>query len=355
MTVAHLYQVLPAVASALGVPIPDAPVLPDAQSAVVVLVDGLGEQLLQARAAYAPFLMGHDRRVISAGFPTTTPAGLGALGTGLPAGAHGLVAASFWVSETGEILHPLRWGAEPADYVISPERTVFERAAAAGVGVRAVSPRAYHDSGLTRSVLRGAQYRGADSVGERIVETVEAARDPRTLTYVYWGELDRTGHVHGWQSEHWAEELRTVDDFLVRVRAALPSTTDLYVTADHGMVDCGTRIDVDAPSFSEGVRQLGGEPRCRHVYTRRGAADDVAARWSASLGDRARVMTRAEACTSAYAGPVAYEDRIGDVVAVAADDVALVSDRADRIVSSLRGQHGADSAAETCIPLIRVT
>jgi hypothetical protein len=52
-------------------------------------------------------------------------------------------------------------------------------------------------------------------------------------------------------------------------------------------------------------------------------------------------------------GPVDpwYEDRIGDVVAVARDDWALVSDRVDRIVSSLRGQHGALTDAEVLVPL----
>lgn len=358
MTITHLAQVLPAVAASLGVALPGAEDhdLPDASSAVVVLVDGLGSGNLEGGVADAPYLSAQARTRISAGFPTTTPAGLGALGTGLPPGGHGLVAASFWLPETGEMLHPLRWGAEPADYVVSPERTVFERAASAGVAVHAVSPRAYRESGLTRSVLRGAQYRGADGVGERLVETLEAARgDGRTLTYVYWGELDRTGHVHGWESEHWRQELRTVDAFVERLRGLLPESVAVYLTADHGMLDCATRVDVDIPVLTEGVARLGGEPRCRQIYTRPGAAADVAARWSETLGGHARVMTRADACRTLYAGPVHYEDRIGDVIAVATGDVVLASDRTDRLISSLKGHHGADSDAETFIPLMTIS
>ena len=62
--------------------------------------------------------------------------------------------------------------------------------------------------------------------------------------------------------------------------------------------------------------------------------------WRDELGDRADVRTRAEVVD--LLGPVDdwYADRIGDVVAIARDDWALTSDRVDRIVSGLRGQHG---------------
>ena len=46
-----------------------------------------------------------------------------------------------------------------------------------------------------------------------------------------------------------------------------------------------------------------------------------------------------------------YADRIGDVVAIANEDWALTSERVDRIVSALRGQHGGLTDAEVLIPL----
>lgn len=352
---AHLADVMPSVLASIGAPLADLPArinLEESQSAVVVLVDGLGIELLDARRDVAPMLAGQPRHDLTAGFPTTTPAGLGSLGTGLRAGDHGMVAASFWIPECDRMLHPLRWGGDPPAYVVAPESSVFDRAAAAGVSVHAVSPRAYADSGLTRSVLHGAHYLGADSVGERIAETVHAAQVPRSLTYVYWGELDRTGHVHGWQSEHWSQELRTVEMFLERLRAAIPRSTRIYVTADHGMVDCEVRVDVDSPELRADVLHLGGEPRCRHLYVRAGAAGDVAARWAEELGDRARVLQREEVVRTMYGGADAYADRIGDVVAIANGAVGLVSDRTDQLVSSLVGQHGSDSGAEEHIGLL---
>jgi hypothetical protein len=49
-----------------------------------------------------------------------------------------------------------------------------------------------------------------------------------------------------------------------------------------------------------------------------------------------------------------YADRIGDVLAVARGNVALASPATDSIVSSLRGQHGALTSAETRVPLLSV-
>ena len=73
--------------------------------------------------------------------------------------------------------------------------------------------------------------------------------------------------------------------------------------------------------------------------------------WRDELGDRADVRIRAEVVD--LLGPVDdwYADRIGDVVAIARDDWALTSDRVDRIVSGLRGQHGGLTDEEVLIPL----
>ena len=46
-----------------------------------------------------------------------------------------------------------------------------------------------------------------------------------------------------------------------------------------------------------------------------------------------------------------HADRIGDLVAVAQEDWALVSERVDRIVSGLRGQHGGLTDDEVLVPL----
>ena len=324
---------------------------------VVLLIDGLGWRQLEAAAEAAPRLRSGIERVLLAGFPSTTPVGLACLGTGLPTGEHGLVGASFLLPEEDRLLHPLGWGDDPHPVATQPQPTVLERAERAGLRVRSIGPRAFAQSGLTRAALRGGEYRGADSVGELIAGIADDARD--ALTYAYWGDLDKTGHVHGVDSSAWREELRHVDAFVDRLSARLSRGTLLVITADHGMVDCQDqdRVDLDRqPGLWDGVALLAGEPRMRHVYARRRAAESVLAAWRQTLDGRADVLGRAEAIDAGLFGDVdpEYRGRIGDVIAIARDRTALVSRDTDPVVSSLRGQHGATTGDEVEIPLIRL-
>ena len=117
---------------------------------------------------------------------------------------------------------------------------------------------------------------------------------PRALVYLYWGEVDKVGHVHGCQSWQWGDEVESVDAALRQLAARVPDDTSIVVTADHGMVDVPfhDRIDlVHEPGLMAGVRHLGGEPRNLQLYAEPGAAADVEAAWAARLGDRARILT----------------------------------------------------------------
>ena len=351
-----LADVMPSVAAALGVPGLDNSLgIEPSDRAVVILIDGLGAELLHGAADIAPALMSLRSHRLSSVFPSTTPAGLGSLGTGSTPGVHGLVGASFLLPETGKVLHPLSWVDDPNPIAVQPERTVFELASAHGLAVRAVSPSAYANSGLTRAVLRGAEYRGADTVDARVHETALAVVDRHSLAYVYWGELDKCGHVHGVASERWREELVNVDAFVEQLLGRLPKDCRVVLTADHGMVDVpvDSRVDLDAlPVLWDSVMHLAGEPRARHVYVRVGAEAEVLATWRETLGDRAWVMLRSEAERLFGEMDDMLVERVGDVVAVARDGWSLVSDRTDSFVSALIGQHGGLSSQELAIPLL---
>ena len=350
---------MPSVAAALGVPgFHDSLGIEESagmrpRHVVVVLVDGLGWHQLRGHAALAPNLLGG--RPVSTAFPSTTPVGLASLGTGMAPGGHGMVGAAFYLPETDAILHPLAWADDPHPQAVQPERTILESIAASGTRVRSVGPRAFAHSGLTRAALRGGDYAGADSVGERLAQASAAGPEPG-LTYMYWGDLDKTGHVHGVDSDAWREELRHVDSIIGRLRERLPQESVLVVTADHGMVDCSDadRINIDDGPLHQGVRRVAGEPRMRHVYTRQGAAAEVAATWAETLASAAWVLSREGVVDSGLYGAVEadYADRIGDVVAIARGRTALISPRTDAMVSSLRGQHGSLSPDEMAVPLI---
>jgi hypothetical protein len=339
--------------------------LPEYGRVCLLLIDGLGHDLLRGNQAAAPFLaeLAFNSRPLTAGCPSTTVTSLASLGTGLPPAAHGMLGYQVAVPGEGRLLNGLRWPKDIDPVAWQPRPTIFERAAAAGVTPVHVSPGAFKNSGLTRAALRGADYRPADSLGALAALTADALHESdRTLVVAYHGDLDATGHRYGVSSAAWANQLAHVDKLAEQISASLPYGAVLYVTADHGMVDVGSddRIDADEEGspLRDGVALLGGEARARHVYTAPGAAEDVLATWRAVLGERAWVLSREEAVKEGWFGPVggavsdAMAARIGDVVAACAGSWAVVASEAEPFESALIGMHGSLTAAEQLIPML---
>ncbi|MFD4366706.1 alkaline phosphatase family protein [Rhodococcus sp. NPDC058521] len=366
---ATLSTVMPSVLSALGVDGESNRLdLPATNRAVVLLVDGMGWNVLRKHGADAPFLAELGGRPIRAGFPTTTATSIASLATGLPSGTHGITGYQSYVRESRGVVNWLSWrrAGDRRDELerlvpeqIQPHATVFERAAGAEVTTTLVVPGKLAGTGLTRAVLRGGTFTGALTHGDLVAHTVAAARSAdRTLTYCYVSELDTIGHVYGPGTAPWRAQLRLVDLLVRELVSALGPTVSLYVTADHGMVtvDDDHKIDADTvPDLTKGVRSLAGEPRCRHVHTRPGETDAVAARWKGVLGEDMWIGTRAEAVTAGLFGPRVTPEasaRIGDVLAVSCGPTAAVRRKAESRLSALLGHHGGLTDDELLIPVL---
>lgn len=364
---AHLGDVVPAVLTAMGAAGFSSPIaLPgDVSGACVLLIDGLGSELLDAHAGDAPVLAGLRGQTISVGFPSTTAAGLAAIGTGCRSGEHGMVGYSFLLPGTG-VVNALSWRPHPwgddLRETVEPERvqpipTTFERATAAGFAVSVVSAAKFADSGLTRAVLRGGRYVGVQAIGD-LAASVRAVVADGGFCYGYHADLDLLGHLYGPGSDAWRAQLQQVDRLVESVVESLPPGGLLAVVADHGMVhvDPTEVVDLDDSAvLLDGVADIGGEARARHVYTAVGAADSVLAAWQETLADRAWVVSRDEAIEAGWFGARVSDDvrlRIGDVVAAARGSAAMVRRTVEPIESGLIGHHGSLTSAEQRVPLL---
>jgi hypothetical protein len=335
--------------------------LPRVSRACLLVIDGLGWDLLTTHQSAAPFLAGLAEQGgswLTAGFPATTVTSLSSLGTGLPPGQHGLLGYQVRVPETGRLLNALRWDNAVDPVAWQPAPTVFERAAAAGISALRIASGSYRNSGLSVASMRGADYRPAETPGALVGRTAAAlAEQPRALAMVYTGDLDGTGHACGCLSPAWRYQLGHVDRLAEQLADALPAGTILHVTADHGMVDVPHQDRTDADQLSqlrEGVAVLGGEPRARHVYARPGAAREVLAIWRETLAGSAWVVGKDEAIEAGWFGPVdsRVASRIGDVVVAARGSSAVVATLAEPRESALIGMHGSLAASDQRVPLL---
>jgi hypothetical protein len=335
----------------------------EVRTAIIVLIDGLGEQLLARDSGYTPFFrsLAGQRRTVSTGFPSTTANSLSSLATGRLPGAHGVVGYRLLDPAKDAVFNQLTWDLDVDPVTWVPDATLFERLETADVDVVSLGEAKFAGRGLNRASLRGGRFRASKTLEERCAQALAEVRAPGTrLVYLYWGGLDKTGHVHGSNSAQWTEELERIDLALSRLAQDLPHDAAMIVTADHGMVDIDhdTRLDlVDAPELKAGLRHLGGEPRALHLYAQPGAAGDVAAAWTETLGDRALVLPQAEAVRRDYFGPVdpRVTGRIGDVVVICTDGFAVVDSETESASAlALIGHHGATTARELEIPLLVV-
>ncbi len=365
-----LAEVLPGVLAALGVPgavdrLGLSAQLAGVRRVAVLLVDGMGHQLLPDVATVAPTvadaLAGRlgTLRALTSPFPSTTPVSLATVGTGLPPGGHGLVAFTVRVPGSDRVLNHIAWGSDPDPAEWQPAPTVFATARRAGVQVTVVARSEYAGSGLTGAAYRGADYRaadGTDAVAAAMVDALASADAP-ALVYGYLPELDAAGHLFGVGSPQWHRAATSVDAALARLVDGLPADAALLVVADHGQVNVPAdhRFDLDAdPRLTAGVEAVAGEPRVRFLYTRPGATNDVVAAWREVLGEAAWVLERERAVAEGWFGQVTADHlpRIGDVVVACRDRYVVLAtahepERASRLVA----YHGSWTAAEMLVPL----
>ena len=363
---AGLAGVLPSVAAALGVKeyAGHAPIqLPPARRAVVLLVDGLGYELIRRRGGHAPFLRSllPAAHRLTAGFPSTTATSMGTFGTGAAPGVHGLLGYEVLVPGEDRLVNELSWEDGPDPLTWQPVQTVLEAADRDGMAVTRVGPAFFDGSGLTRAAVRGGRFVAADSLADR-VDAAQAAlrRDPRSLVYVYWGDLDKVGHVHGCQSWEWGDELEAIDAEVSRLVEGVPPDTAVLVTADHGMVDAPHALRIDLAhdlELAAGIRHVGGEPRALQLYCQPGAADDVEHIWRERVGERAWIRTRDAAIEEGWFGRVEDRNRarIGDLVVAMRQNFAIVDSRRARPqLLALLGLHGSLTPEESAVPLFHV-
>ena len=341
--------------------------VPDARSACLLLIDGLGWHLLRDHAADAPFLaaLAEGTEPLSVGFPATTATSIASLGTGRPSGEHGITGYTF-VARSGVVLNALTWCSQSGVDLrgsavpeqVQPHDTVLQRAAAAGLDVRVVAPPLQQGSGLTRAALRGGEFHAAHALGD-LAAGVLAGVTGRGVCYAYHGDLDLVGHRYGPGSLPWRLQLQLVDRLVAMIAERLPAGALLVVVADHGMVELTDPVDADADErLRAGVGVIAGDVRARHVHAAPGAAADVLATWREVLGPRAQVLARADAVAAGWFGPIVADgvrERIGDVVVAAQGGAGVLCRIAEPRESAMVGHHGSLTDAEQLVPFLLVT
>lgn len=320
---------------------------------VVLLLDAMGQCVLERNLAADGFFNRHLATTYSAVFPSTTAAATTSMDSALCPSEHGWLGWDCYFSTlnrtvtillnrdsaTGEVIPDCHVG-----HTYCPYQSVPDRIREAGVPAYLSMP--YADP----------YPKTFDLVCGRVQEL--CALDGRKYIYAYWDEPDTTMHKTGCYSEASKNVIRELEQKVQAMCERLAGTdTLLFVTADHGHMDSTNFALSDysditecllRPTFIE-ARAVGFLIKPDHK-----AAFETAFR--SHFSDSFRLMTKEEAIASNLFGPATQGSRLeamlGDYLAVATGSFSLypTPEKARRHV----GTHAGLTEDEMRIPLIAV-
>lgn len=320
--------------------------IPQADTYVLCLFDGLGAQQLTHPAA-GP-LAESMQATIDCPFPATTTVSLAILATGLPPSQHGLLGYQSWIPELEVVANTIHWTSltgQPLDYPLEsflPKPNLAERLGKKGVETITIQPANFHDTPLTKVLFRGSRFEGVYSITEWVDAVVQLSAQPNRLIVAYLPNVDFAAHVAGQNSDQYAEAMSVVAGAWETMCNRLPKNATAVGTADHGHVDFPSDQQIRINKADHKDRIFFGDGRVMFVK-----------------GDGASLATRLPATWIPidkmvhWWGPQPRHPKISgrlpDGVLVADDNILLLhrfSD--DRMV----GNHGALTDAERLIPLM---
>ncbi|MFM1958122.1 MAG: hypothetical protein RI929_485 [Actinomycetota bacterium] len=338
--------------------------LKSAKRIVCVLVDGLGAQNVLERAGHAPWLAAqlNSGAITHAGFPSTTSANIASFATGLTPGEHGLIGHQVYDRVFDERINLLTgWNERTDPEIWQPNHTVSEQADKVGIAAYVIGHEEYRHSGYTRATMRRAEYRAAESLGERFEQAAKIlASSEESITYLYIPELDKYGHKFGWQSHGWANLLEELDAQLAKFAAALPKDCGMIITADHGMIDSlpEQRLVIDEYVERGGYLEwFGGDTRVAYLYLKDPASTESFQRELESASAIFQTVATSDAIAANWFGPVGElaQQRMPELMLLARGNFTLFHSVYSKKRSiEMTAHHGGLSSNELRIPLIRI-
>lgn len=321
---------------------------------VLFVIDGLGWEQLQDRQHVTPTLHAMSGGPITTVAPSTTATALTSITTSLTPGEHGIVGYRMVVD--GEVLNTLRWGSAetPDARKHMPPDVLQPYDPFQGHDVPLVSKADFRRSGFSAAHLRGARLVGYRTMATLVHEVGRLLREGEEFVYAYYDGVDKVSHEYGFGSV-FDSEVSFADRLVADLIAAVPSGTEVLVTADHGQVDCGNNVVHLNDDIAGMVTGLSGEGRFRWLHCEEEDIDAVSAAATDAYGHQSWVFTKQQMIDEQWFGPVirrGVQDRLGDVALCPFEPISFF-DPADGGPFELIGRHGSLTSAEMVVPLLR--
>lgn len=345
---------------------------------ILLLVDGLGLNMFQRfmqTDPWARWLPDAALLPLTSVVPSTTATALTTLWTGASPAEHGVLGYEMWLREYSMIANLIlhsptafygdvgglkRGGFDPLTFL--PVPTLAPHFAAHGIQTFSHQHAGIARSGLSTMLQQGAEllpYKTLNDLWVTLAAVLQARRDERTYSWVYWGELDELSHRFGPDDERVLLEFDTFGYVLQRFLNQLgqhgKGDTLFLMTADHGHLHTPKLPAYDLTNHPDMtdclVMQPSGEARLPYLYIRPGREEKLRAYMEQAWPGMYRIFRSDELLRTGLFGanPGARTlERLGDWVVVPQKNAYWWW---GKIENPLLGRHGGLSSIEMLVPL----
>lgn len=310
--------------------------------------------------------------------PSTTATALTTLWFGRQPIEHGIIGYELWLKEYGAmvnmITHSLVSFNNHTDYLAHagfqlqnflptpPLTTILD---ANGVKIFTLQHNSIHDSGLSTMLYKGANalpYTSYNELWTRLYE-LHANSTGKTLTFIYWGDLDTFSHRYGPMNDFVRQEWDTFAILLVQCLLRLHHLKKekilFLLTADHGQVSTPKKPDFDLRRHPELLRMLimppSGEGRMPYLFIHYDQADAVRDYLTQHWADAFFMLPAMDFQTSGLLGDAqphaTIQDRTGDFVVIPRENAYWWWANKE---NPLLGRHGGLLPEEMLVPLLAI-
>lgn len=375
-----------------GLPKKEGPVFPDDcfidpdkqyDNVLIFVLDAFGWRFFNEHKDKSLHLKEFSKRALAkkltTQFPSTTPACMTTLNTGLTVGEHGLFAQKMFSKAAGEIIAPflfsdsksktrdllLSKGITPED-VYGKHVTIAKRLKEKGIKSYVLQSNTYTPSCFANFIFDGASplpFSDMDDAFAQLRKLVLSGSKERRYIYTYFDILDRTSHAYGPQSQEVGsviDRLFSEINQIAQLAKALPNTT-ITIVSDHGQIEVDPQktvyIDRELPGLADffstdqyaNLLVPAGSPRCMFLHLKENAASHVQSMLERRLKGVAEIVSTKDLIDQEFFGKVVSTkliESIGDIAILPVKNNTVWWYGNGAYEMKYKGNHGGLTSAE---------